>query len=283
MINELSLLRLHPENASTKQKIVDILSNEWPLNAKEIHEKLQRFYTTEISYQGTHKTIQEMGEDNIIEKKGATYQLNLGWVQKSKRALEEVEKKYLHGKKIKIPTGFEGTIEINFDSYTELCVQTAELLLSRQLASAGEKEFICTLQYGWFPFKMNFAHFKLLADMVVANPGEKNIIRTKTPFGEWIRRQYNKINAVSAPIGTKVDFDEDVFVQGDYIIQIKFADETKQLIEMYYKKWKDMEDCFKDFGLKPEPKIHATMRITKNPEMAKYLRKQLEKVFEAGK
>ncbi|MCR4336142.1 MAG: hypothetical protein NUV57_06455, partial [archaeon] len=93
MINELSLLKLNPESASTKQKIIDILSNEWPLSAKSIYDKLQKQYSSEISYQATHKTIQDLETEKIIEKKEKGYQLNLEWVQQSKKSLENVEKK----------------------------------------------------------------------------------------------------------------------------------------------------------------------------------------------
>ncbi len=278
-MNELSLIKLNPETHSTKQKIIDLLSNEWPLSAKQIHEKLQKLYALEISYQAVHKTLKEMEEEKTIENKKG-YQLNIEWIQKTKKIFENTEKRYLEKGKIQIPKDFNGSIEIEFDNYTTFCVSMAELLLSRQLAKPEEKDAICTLEYGWFPFKINVQHFKLLAEMMLANPGSKNIIRTKTPFGEWIKKQYNKINAISAPIGTKIDIEEDLFIQGDHLIEVKFDEKTKRLIEKYYKKWKNLEDNFKEFGLKPEPKIKITVKITKNPEMAKYFRKQMEKVFE---
>jgi len=281
VINELTLLKLNSGNASTKQKIIRLLSETWPLSAKEIHEKLAKSYSSEISYQAAHKTIQEMLSENIVEKNQNGYALSLEWIQKSKKNLEQVEKRYLENKQIKIPKEFTGTIEIEFDNYTTLCVSTAELLLSRQLANDNaDKSFICTLEYGWFPFKLDFRHFMILEKTMVANPGSMNIIRKKTLFGEWVRNQYNLIKAKSAPIGTEIDLENDIFIQGNHIIEVKFSDDSKKLIEEYYKKWKNLEDCFKEFGLGPEPKIHATMRITKNTEMARFLRKQMEKVFE---
>ncbi len=283
MINELALLKLNPENASTKQKIASALSERWPLTAKQVFERLQREYGANISYQGVHKILKELESDKVIERKKDGYQLSIEWLQKSKKTLEDVEKRYLQHGKIKLPGNFQGAIEIEFDNYTDLCISTVELLLSRQLArNPKDLEFICTLEYGWWPFKFRFEHFELLCKMMLRNPKSKNIIRKITPFGTWARAQYNSIGAVSAPIGSKVDINEDIFVQGDCIIEVNFDDKTKQLFEIYYNKWKSIEDTFKEFGVKEEPKINAVMRITKNPEMAKFLRKQLEKVFETG-
>jgi len=279
VIDELALLKLHPETASTKQKIIDLLSNEYPLTAKSIHSKLQRLYSSEISYQGVHKLLKEMETQKVIEKKKNEYLLNIEWIQKSKKTMERVEQKYLQNNKIVIPEDFSGSIQIEFDSMTDLCVSTAELLLSRKLAT-DRIDFICTLEYGWWPFKFKFEHFHLLHMMVKANPACKNIIRKKTPFGEWVRKEYNKIGAVSAPLGTKVNFENDLFVQGDSIIQINFDKDTKAIIESYYKKWNSLEGAFIDFALEDEPKIQATILITKNPVMAEYWRKHLTKVLE---
>ncbi|MBU2100373.1 hypothetical protein KKG83_03800 [Candidatus Micrarchaeota archaeon] len=280
VIDELALIKLHPETASTKQKIIDLLSNEYPLPAKSIHSRLQRLYSTEISYQGVHKLLKEMEDHKIIERKKQEYLLSIEWIQKSKKTLENVEKKYLQNQKIVIPEDFAGSIEIEFDSLTDLAVSTAELLMSRQLVrNSDDQSFICTFEYGWWTFKFKFEHLKLLLEMAKANPKPKNIIRNKTPFGKWIREQYGKVGGIGAPIGTKVDIDEELFVQGDCLIEVKYSEETKKIIEHYFNKWKSLDDSFKEFGLKPEPKTHSVMRITRNPEMANFWRNHLTKVL----
>ncbi len=216
MINRFSLLKINPQNAGTKQKIFEVLSEKWPLGAKSIFDAMKRVYASEISYQAVHKTLKEMEEEKMVVKNGEGYALNVDWMQGVKNNLERVEKKYLENKKIKIPSDFSGTIELEFDSFTDLCVSTAQLILSRQLAKGPEdKGVIATLEYGWCPFKFRFEHFELLLQMVLKNPLAKSIIRKKTPFGVWIREQYLKINAISAPIGTKLDINEDILVQGD--------------------------------------------------------------------
>jgi predicted transcriptional regulator len=284
MINELSLLKLHPENASTKQKIISILSERWPLSAKQIYENMKKHYSANISYQAIHKMIKELEEEKLVERKDSNYQLNINWIQQSKKTFEYVEKQYLKNNKISIPKDFSGTIEIEWDSFTDLCVSTAELLLSRQLAEGSDDpSFITTMEYGWWAFKFKFEHLYLLYDMVMHNPKAKGIIRKQTPYGEWIAKQYTRVGAMSAPEKAKLDFEGDMFVQGDCIIQVTFNNQTKKLFEQYYNKWHNLEESFIEFGLKPEPKIHATMRITKNKEMADFMRKQMNKVFEAKK
>ncbi len=185
MIDELALLKLHPETASTKQKIIDLLSNEYPLTAKNIHNRLQKQYSAEITYQGVHKTIKEMETQKIVERKKNGYLLNIEWIQKSKKTMERVEKKYLQNQKIVLPEDFTGSVEIEFDSVTDLGVSMTELLMSKQLSKdSNDPSFICTMEYGLWSLKVRFEHLALLAKMVTANPKATNIVRKKKHFME---------------------------------------------------------------------------------------------------
>jgi hypothetical protein len=74
-----------------------------------------------------------------------------------------------------------------------------------------------------------------------------------------------------------------MLVQGDWIVQVHFSPESKKIIEKYWNKWKNLEDCFKEFGLKPEPKMKITATVTKNPTMATFLSKEMEKYLEGAK
>lgn len=261
--------------ASSKEKIIDILSHEWPLKAKVIHNKLQKEYGKTISYQGTHKIIKELEIGKIVERMEDGYKLDVEWLQKSKKALEGVEKKYLQNNKIQLPEELNGSIEIEFETITDLCVSTAELLGSGKLLEGSEdKSYASVLEYGWWPFKFRFEHVKLLYGMA-KNPSKlRKIIRKKTPFGKWVQRQYQRTHIQCAPIGTKVDIENDIIVQGPYIIEINFDPETKKQIEYYYNKWRNLNDCFWEFGFREEPKLRSTMKISKNPELARYLKKQ---------
>jgi len=279
-MNELQILKINPENTSTKQKIIIILTDEWPLTAKKIYNRLQKEFKTTVTYQAIHKIIKELVAENIITKNGNLYKLNIEWIQNSKRLMAELEKRYLQNQKIKIPENSEfGLIELEFHSMTDLSVSIAELLFSRQLARNSEdKSFVCIMEYGWWTIKFRFEHLELLGKMALTNYKPVAIIRKKTPFGTWIRKQYSRAGGICPPIGTKFEIEEDIFIQGNYIIEVKFDNETKKFFQNYYLKWKNSEDLFKDFGLKEEPKINAIVRITKNENMADYFRKKIYEI-----
>ncbi len=269
------------KKGSTKDAIIGLLSVEWPLSAKEISERVQKEVGTTVSYQAIHKRLSELEESFIVEKRDRNYALNTEWIRKGKNFFTQMETTYAKTiGKYEIDMNFDGTTTFKFSNYTDLCVTTAKLLASTILTPGRNEAFICTLEYGWWSFKFRFEHLSLILTMMLNNPQSKNIIRTDTPFGRWIRKQYMRAGGVSAPVGTKVSIDNDIFVQGEYIIEIEFSKETKEMFEHYYNKWHNLEEAFREFGLKKEPKIDATVKVTKNPSMAKFMRNELEKYFE---
>jgi hypothetical protein len=272
------------KKGSTKDLIVALLSHEWPLTAKEIFRRTQKESDSAVSYQAVHKVLGELEDNFIVEKLGRSYALNTEWIQKSKDFFTQMDTSYKNKiGKYEIDPNFEGTTTFKFTSFTDLCVTTAKLLTSLVLTTPEDKGFICTMEYGWWAFKFRFEHLALLFTMVKNNPKATGIIRKDTPFGRWIGSQYTRVGGCSAPVGTKVPIDNDVFVQGDCIIEVEFSDETKKMFEQYYNKWHNLEDNFKEFGLKEEPRIDATVKITRNPSMAKFMKNELEKYRKGAK
>lgn len=274
-------LQKFSSNGSNKEKIIRLLAERWPLSAKEILLKINKDYSTDVSYQAIHKILLELSNEKIIEKTGKEWKLKKEWLQKGEQFFKKSLDEY-NGliNKYNITASFEGSKTFKFDNFSELAVKTAELLASKTLATNVDGYFICVMEFGWWTFKFKFEQLELLYRMVKNCPNSKNIIRKDTSFGRWIIDQYNKVNAISAPIGTQVDIDEELFVQGNYIIEVNISEEGKKIIEKYWNKWKSINDLFKEFGLKEEPKIEATVKITKNPEMAKFMRKELERYFQ---
>ena len=55
-------------NTSMKNNIIQVLSEDLSLSAKQTHSRLQRQYATTSTYQATHKTLKQMVEEGILKK-----------------------------------------------------------------------------------------------------------------------------------------------------------------------------------------------------------------------
>ena len=263
---------------SLKGEIIDTLSEIKLLNAKQIYSKVK--INKDVSYQAVHKALVELEQIKVIQKENKQYSINQEWVDNLIKKLNRIKSsKTKKSEEIYVNKSSESPQIFKFKSYSKLCVAIAELLKSRVLAKKDDTSFVCVLEYGWFPFKFKFGDFLTLGEMMQANPGAINIIRTKIPLGEWILKQYKRINALCAPIGTKVDIDNDIFAYGDYVIEIYFSEESKKIIKTYYNKTKSLNGIYREFALKKEPEMDITVTITKNPSLSKLIGDQLRKIY----
>ncbi|MFH1895728.1 MAG: hypothetical protein ABIJ74_04115 [archaeon] len=65
-----------------RNKIVEVLTDEWPLTAKQIYNRLQRSYGVSVSYQAVHKQLKLMLEEKMLLKNQANYSISEEWLQK---------------------------------------------------------------------------------------------------------------------------------------------------------------------------------------------------------
>jgi len=279
-INQTSLLLKLSANSSTKDKIIQILSEEWPLTSKEIFNRLIRQYSIQISYQGVHKLISELSGQNMLQKDGSKYSLSKEWVDSNKAFFESIQKRYSDSNgKFKINPGFEGTITLEFTNFSRLCLWLAELLASKSILSGEDRTLIGYMRYGYWTLTFNFTDLlvllKLLGKVTTAYP----IIKNKTPFGEWIMKQYMKAGAVKGTFDKNLELDHDIFIEGDCIIEIYTAPEFDQYMDKTFAKIKDINGLFQNFSTNKEPDSKLNVVITKNPQMAKFLKNEALKKY----
>lgn len=77
---------------SMRNKIIEILSESWPLTAKQTYNKLQRNYAVTVSYQAVHKQLKQMIEEKMILKDGKNISLNSAWIENKKNFFENLGK-----------------------------------------------------------------------------------------------------------------------------------------------------------------------------------------------
>ena len=276
-------LQLRGRPKTAKSTIIQKLAQEFPLTTKQLSQALQREYGLNITYQAVHKALQELEKEHVATKTNGEWMLNQGWLDSQENFILQTKQKYAGNKnRYNINLNYNGPQVFEFDNFTSVCVETAKLLMSRKLNPAAEP-FHCILEYGWWSLKFKFEHLELLYDMVVNCPRSVGVIQKKTKFGEWITKQYKRIGGIQAPIGTNMHVKEDIFIQGNYIIQIQLSEEGKKIIEKLWSKWENLEDCFKEFGLKKEPKMKITVTVSQNPVMARFMKEQIQKCLEEGK
>ncbi|MDO8339689.1 MAG: FIST N-terminal domain-containing protein [Candidatus Burarchaeum sp.] len=78
-----------------KSLILQILAEEWPLSAKDVHNRLRARHGPSITYQGVHKILGQLVLDDAVAHENKQYSLRLDWIRGLRKFGEAAEKKYL--------------------------------------------------------------------------------------------------------------------------------------------------------------------------------------------
>ena len=105
-----------------KDLCVLLLSNEWPLTAKETYYRIKKRFGVSITYQAVFKTLQELVENDIIKKRNKKYQINIAWLNRLHDTIEKIKSHYLMKESFEKGMEFAKTI-YNFDSRVMSFVQ----------------------------------------------------------------------------------------------------------------------------------------------------------------
>ena len=268
---------------STKDAIISILSEEWPLTAKHIYNKLRRQQATGISYQAVHKTIKQFEKEGIISKVGREYELSRSWISNTKKSFTNLEKLYNKDEMVyEIDPNFKGTIKLEFNDFSVLSVFIAELLANKILAGNGDPTAIAWFRHMYWPLRFNFKDFAILQGVARNCKKTYAIVSLASPFDKWLQKQFLRAGVSNVKIGTKEQlFDDSLYVQGDCIIEVVSSAKTKQILDEVYNRNRNLTDLFREVYFRNTLKtpMHFELTITRNPEMAKFLKKQLMKYF----
>jgi hypothetical protein len=102
---------------STKGVILEILTKEFPLSAKQVHSRVNRF-GNKMSYHGVYSSLSEMVDNSIIIKTGSNYELSRKWINDTSFAIERLKTK--HTISPILSDLKQGEVrKINFNSYKE--------------------------------------------------------------------------------------------------------------------------------------------------------------------
>lgn len=94
--------------------VINVLSREHPLSAKQIFYDCRKEGAS-FTYQAVHKTLGQLCQENVLQKKGAKYSISGKWLKETKSFVEEVETAYSSGKRPSL-SGLKPNSSFSFES-----------------------------------------------------------------------------------------------------------------------------------------------------------------------
>ncbi len=281
MVYDINLPGLGMKEKNIKDLIVEILSIEWPLTLKKIHNILKKRYKTGVSYQAVHKVLQELVDKEILIKNNREYSLNIGWIKKLKGFSEKLEKSYIE------KTSFLGN-NLQEGKEIQSFVLDSMYNLDRFLMSQIEKfltkkEFEKTplyshWQFGWWPLFISRQEYQVLKKII--NPKRAYATFTDNSNVTKFCSNFYIKSGMKSKTNIKLENNFDFIVFNDMVIQIYYPRKLVEKILSVFDKVKNIEDLDIDKIneiFEAEYKIDAV--ILKNKNISKLLSDKVLSVF----
>ena len=279
----LSASYVYSKPSSVKDVIVLILSDKWPLSAKEIHLNVSRTYGMNVSYQAVHKSLLELEEENVLDKYSKNYSLSKNWIFNKKEFFENLNSRHSKSMgKYDIDPNFNSIIEWKFDDYSALAVTLADIFAKRLLVGNSLVGGVAVVRHAWWPLEFRFVDLKLLRKMIENNPTTNVLVRYDTSLDRWAVKEYLKCGFAGVKTSIKFDdYDNDVVVHGDSVMVIDYSDDTKKILDNFYQNTSNLADLFKEYtkNMLLRKKMDIKVKITKDPQMAEILRNKMLSYF----
>ncbi|MFH1224664.1 MAG: hypothetical protein V1676_02565 [Candidatus Diapherotrites archaeon] len=253
---------------STRDEVINLLSERWPLSVKQIHSEINRM-NGGVSYQAVHKTLQQMEEDSIMEKQDGGYQLNRDWIKQLKAISGNLESSYENGPK---ETALHGKVFV-LDSVNE--TDRLFVKLMKMQAVDGKKPVVCLhwchLYTPLFVSREEYAQIAKLAE----NFEFYSLCRGDTIVDEWCAEFWRR-QGVRQITGADVAATIDLLVIGDTVVEIHYSFEIKKRWDEIYGKIKKLDELKVDklFEEIFEKEAKVKVVVYQDSHIAEEIRKQ---------
>ena len=249
----------------TKQVVIDILSSEWPLTAKRLYNKLKKEYGIKISYQATHKALQELTEKKILTKDKDGYIINKKWIKELGEISEKVQSDLEnHHLKREVKTCHK----ISFDNHREFIKFHLDFI-DRVIREDKKLDMVFHYRHVPYPHELTNEEIKKLS--LMRDMRSLIVSKKDTIMGRWCAKQWEKMG-IKVKLGADISTDRRIILN-NYIMDIYTTKEGITMWDKIYsvKNVKDFDAISMSDSIL-DSKLKTIVTVLKDKELATLLK-----------
>ena len=258
-----------------KDRLINILSEESSLSAKEIHNRLKKDNSFMNTYQATYKLLLELTKKEILFKLGFRYSLNPLWLQEERRRIDYLLSKVLNTQKYKQKykdnnlTIYEFYDLKSLDNFFQENVR--RICKELRIKNTYWKCFHC-----WWMIAYPIEEENVVADYQDINLHCDCLITRDSRLDREDLKYYNNKKDFTSRISADLEDMEVVQVIGDYVLICEVPKKVVDKLDLFYNNgYKDPTALIKIV----ETKNIYTFKIIKNKTLAQtYVNQILGKI-----
>jgi hypothetical protein len=209
---------------STKDHIVSILSDTWPLTLKRLHHEIRRRFASGVTYQAVYKTTHELVDQGVLARAPAGYQVNMKWLKHVHDFTEVVQSRYFSSPGagtggVTDVRGTEGASVLSFDTWFDAEKYLYYFIKHHLLHAAGRRQVCMHHRHEWRPLYYLRAEHNWVRSLLAKGHSLHLLCAGTTPTDRWAARFYRTLGA-KARTGARVADAADLAIFDDYVVQL---------------------------------------------------------------
>jgi len=240
MIIRALLPKLTPK--TVKEKIILILSSEFPLTVKDLKLKIKNNFNESVSYQSVHKELNHLINDDILIHENKKYLLNIEWIKQVGLFSDLIISNYTSQKKHSINKLLElkndgDSLSFDFESNAELDNYFLELLDYFNEFFDKDNNILIHYTHSWWPLL-----YPLREKQVIGKLKSKfyGIHGSKTPIDNYCADYNQKIGIINL-FSKDPKIHWNVIVMGDLIFSFYGDDNINKEIKSFFDSHKNLK------------------------------------------
>ena len=207
---------------STKELMIELLSERWPLSARKIAAQLKKKHALPITYQAVHKSLQELTKDEVLAKTKEGYQVSESWIDHLSSFSTRIKNEY---EKLKNVREVRTVQKLTFMRHSDFVKFHFEFI--EKLLSAGEMaDMTFHMRHVIYPFILSGDDYRKVRKML-QKIRWTILSKNDTPMDRWCARYWKKLG-VTVKTGVETATDAIMIVTGDYITNVYLPRKAKQ-------------------------------------------------------
>ncbi len=261
-----------PKN--TKDAVISLLTIYWPLSLREIFYKIKKQYGYSSSYQAVYKAIKERAESEVILGKDRKYWLNVEWAKKLQSFTDIIETNYYAKERINNISGIKDSnhkgdlMILNFETIFD-AEKYIYYFMKAELMKTNS-DIICHMSNSeWRPIPYLRAEYNYYKKLIARKHRFYFISSGKSELEKECVNFYKSLG-VNYKISNE-EFVNDVFIFGDYVINIFIPEDLKRDT----KKFLDKNNSLALISHVLDKKSSIRVMITRDKEISQEMKKNV--------
>jgi hypothetical protein len=266
---------------STRGQIIEVLTEEFPLTAKKIYNKM-KISGSGVTYHAVYDRISELMKEGVLKKVELQYMIDPKWVEKIGNSINKIRINYsaIIDKKLS-GANISSSTTLTFKSFRkqiEYIRKYKHDLLEEM--EEGEK-----LEMYWISDHMLSAlidptDFGMFTKKIKASSEMHMLVRGKSPLDKTIMKLLSESGNTKIKIGIKDDIGINAGIYNKTVLLFVHPKEIVTGIEKIFKKTKSFEKLnISKINKLIDKKMNSHIIIINEPELADYLSNHIKSFF----